>query len=388
MQVAIAFALAVPTPLLAQPTTAPAPAPANPPGQPAARATAPLELAEDAPDKHVVVKGDTLWDISGKFLTKPWRWPEIWQLNRDQIRNPHLIYPGDIVYLDRSGPQPRLRLGRAVGAGAGGSGTEGADGLRTERLSPQVRVEALAKAAIPTVPASLIEPFLNRPLIVEENQLRSSARVLAAPEARVYMGKGDVVYARGISDMSIPEWHVYRPARPILHPDTRLPLAHEALYIGTARLEKAGDVSTLRIVSAAEEIGEGDRLMPALEERPVSFVPRPPEKELSGRIVSIHRGVRQVGRNGVVAISMGRGQGIEVGNVMSIQATGRVVPDREAVEQRRQAWQLPSIKATNVQLPAVDIGHLLVFRVFDTISYGLVMNASRAIEIGDAVVTP
>lgn len=387
MQVAIAFALAAPTTLLAQPTTAPAAPLTNPPGQPAARATAPLELAADAPDKHVVVKGDTLWDIAGKFLTKPWRWPEIWQLNRDQIRNPHLIYPGDIVYLDRSGPQPRLRLGRAVG-GAGASAVDGSAGLRSERLSPQVRVESLAKAAIPTVPASLIEPFLNRPLIVEEHQLRSSARVLAAPEARVYMSKGDVVYARGISDMSIPEWHVYRPARPILDPDTRLPLAHEALYIGTARLEKAGDVSTLRIVSAAEEIGEGDRLMPALEERPVSFAPRPPEKDLSGKIVSIHRGVRQVGRNGVVAISMGREQGIEVGNVMSIQAAGRVVADREAVEQRRNAWQLPSTKATTVQLPSVDVGHLLVFRVFDKVSYGLVMNASRAIEIGDAVVTP
>lgn len=386
MQVAIAFALAAPTTLLAQPTTAPAAPLNNPPGQPAARATAPLEIAADAPDKHVVVKGDTLWDISGKFLTKPWRWPEIWQLNRDQIRNPHLIYPGDIVYLDRSGPQPRLRLGRAVGGT--GSGADGADGLRGERLSPQVRVESLAKAAIPTVPASLIEPFLNRPLIVEENQLRSSARVLAAPEARVYMGQGDLVYARGISDMSIAEWHVYRPARPILDPDTRLPLAHEALYIGTARLEKAGDVSSLRIVSAAEEIGEGDRLMPALEERPVSFVPRPPEKDIAGKIVSIHRGVRQVGRNGVVAISMGREHGIEVGNVMSIQATGRVVADREAVEQRRQAWQLPSGKATSVQLPSVDVGHLMVFRVFDKVSYGLVMNASRAIEIGDAVVTP
>lgn len=334
-----------------------------------------VELTSDAPDKHVVVRGDTLWDIAGKFLAQPWRWPQIWQLNREQIRNPHLIYPGDIVYLDRSGGTVRLRLGRAVDSGR----TQlAASALRTERLSPQVRAEPVAESAIPTVPARLIEPFLNRPLIVDERGLQSHPRILAAPDARVYLGRGDLVYARGIADEQTTDWHVYRPARPILDPDTRKPLAYEALYIGSARLERGGPIARLRIISANEEIGEGDRLTPAVNERPVNFAPRPPEADVSGKIVSIHRGVRQVGRNGVVALNIGRNDGIEVGHVLSIQTTGRVVPDREAGKRRVEF----------VQLPNLDVGTLLVFRVFDTISYGLVMTASRAVEIGDAVVRP
>ena len=187
-----------------------------------------------------------------------------------------------------------------------------------------------------------------------------------------------MVYARGIADEQTSDWHVYRPARAIVDPDTRKPLAYEALYIGSARLERGGDIARLRITSANEEIGEGDRLIPAVNERPMNFAPRAPEADVSGKIVSIHRGVRQVGRNGVVALNIGRHDGIEVGHVLGIQSTGRIVPDREAGKRQVEL----------VQLPNLDVGTVLVFRVFDTISYGLVMTASRAIEIGDAVVRP
>ena len=235
----------------------------------APRATAPLELAKDAPDRYVVVKGDTLWDISGKFLQKPWRWPEIWQLNRDQIRNPHWIYPGNIVYLDMSSGQPRLRLGQPVGDG--GDGT--ANG--TLKMQPTVRADSLRENAITTISSSVIAAFVNRPLIVTEFQLKTNPRVLAAQDGRVYLGRGDLAYVRGIKDDTVTEWHIYRQAKPILDPDTRKPIAFEALFVGSARLERTGDPATVRITGTSEEVGVGDRLMPAELGKPFNYAPQP-----------------------------------------------------------------------------------------------------------------
>ncbi len=339
----------------------------------------PLELAPNAPDRYVVVKGDTLWDISGRFLSKPWRWPEIWELNRAEIRNPHLIYPGDIVLLDRSGAQPRLRLGRLVGSGGShlsdGSGAgAGAGGRQVERLQPRVRVSELDRAPVPTIPSTEIEAFLNRPLIVDEGQLATDPRIVATQDGRVYLGRGDVAYARNMPVDSAGEWHIYRQAKPLLDPDTRRPIAHEALFLGTARLERGGDPATLRVLAMNEEIGVGDRLMPAEAPTITNFVPRPPETDVAARIVAVYRGVTQVGRNSVVAVNAGAEQGLEQGNVLAIQQRGRVVVDREAKEK--------------VRLPDEAVGYLLVFRVFDNISYGLVMEASQSISVGDAVTNP
>ena len=166
-------------------------------------AAQPLELAKDAPDKYIVVKGDTLWDISGRFLQKPWRWPEIWQLNREQISNPHLIYPGDIVYLDTSGGTPRLRLAKAVG-GADSAASAQSD-QRVEHAKPGVRSEPLAPAAIPTISAQAIEPFLSRPLIVNQADMAAHPRIVATQDGRVYLGRGDIAYVRGIHDDSVTE---------------------------------------------------------------------------------------------------------------------------------------------------------------------------------------
>ncbi|WP_222707893.1 LysM peptidoglycan-binding domain-containing protein [Zeimonas arvi] len=331
----------------------------------------PLELAPNAPDRYTVVKGDTLWDISGRFLSKPWRWPEIWELNREQIRNPHLIYPGDIVVLDRSGASPRLRLSRLVGSG--GSGAD-ASGLPVERRQPQTRVEMLERDPVPTIDSTAIEPFLNRPLIVGEKELAANPRIVATQDGRVYLGRGDLAYARGIADDTVREWHVYRQAKPLLDPDTRKPIAWEALFVGSARLEKSGDPATLRITSMTEEIGVGDRLMPSEPPKPFSYVPRPPAGEVDGRILAVYRGVTQIGRNNVVAVNAGGGAGVEPGNVLAIHQRGRLVVDRETKEQLR--------------LPDEAVGHLLVFRVFDNISYGLIMDASQSISVGDVVTNP
>jgi hypothetical protein len=328
--------------------------------------TGPLELSPDAPDKHVVVRGDTLWDISGKFLKTPWRWPELWQLNREQIANPHLIYPGDIVYLDRSGPEPRLRLGRSVETVA-----SAADATR---MQPMVRSAPLERSAIPTMNQSAIQVFLNRPLVVDEKGLQSHPRIVATQDGRVYLSRGDLAYVRGIQDESVTEWHVYRPAKPLLDPVTRQPIAWEALYVGSATMVRKGDPATLRIVDAAEEIGQGDRLMPATRAPVPSVAPRPPSSPVDGRIVSVYRGVDQVGKYSVVAMSVGAQQGIEVGNVLEVQSAGREVVDRETRER--------------VRLPNEPIGQLLVFRVFDRVSYGLVVGASQPISIGSAVTNP
>jgi len=334
----------------------------------AAIATQPLELAPNAPDKYVVVKGDTLWDISGRFLSKPWRWPEIWQLNREQIANPHLIYPGDVIYLDRSGASPRLRLGKLVATGAS------SDSAATERATPRVRVEPLPKEPVPTIDAAAIEPFLSRPLIVNEAELLTHPRIVATQDGRVFLGRGDIAYVRGIDGTPGSDWHVYRRAHPLLDPDTRKPIAWEAEFVGTARLEHNGDPATVRVTGNTEEIGPGDRLLPSERSLTISYAPHPPEGNVQGRIVSVYRGVAQAGRNSVVALNVGKANGLEVGNVLAIKQGTRVVQDRETREM--------------VQLPGEPIGHLLVFRVFDNIAYGLIMGSSRDIAIGDNVTNP
>lgn len=331
--------------------------------------SAPIELAPDAPDKHVVVRGDTLWDISAKFLQSPWRWPEVWQLNREQIANPHLIYPGDVVWLDRSGAQPRLRLGRPVGGNDGAGGN-----LPVSRAEPMVRSAPLAKDAIPTINLSAIQIFLNRPLIVDEQGLQTHPRIVATQDGRVYLSRGDLAYVRGVNTDETKLWHVYRPARPLLDPATRQPLAWETTYVGAAEMVRNGDPATFRIQGTHEEIGAGDRLMPAERASAPTVAPRPPGAAVDGRIVSVYRGIDQVGKYNVVAVSVGKEQGIEVGHVLAVQSTGRTIVDRDTKEL--------------VRLPNEPIGQLLVFRVFDRIAYGLVVAASQSISVGATVTNP
>ncbi|MEZ5657887.1 MAG: LysM peptidoglycan-binding domain-containing protein [Burkholderiaceae bacterium] len=339
-----------------------------------------LRLAKTAPDSYVVVKGDTLWDISGRVLEQPWRWPEIWEMNREAIKDPHWIYPGDVIYMDHSGGHPRLRVGKRIGGDGGANGTGGSGdagrfaGNQLDRRSPLVRSLPLDNGAIPTLNMAAIEPFLNRPLVVEPQTLAKHPRIVATQEGRVFLGRGDVAYVRGIEDESQEEWHVYRQSRPLLDPNTRKPIAFEALYVGTARLERGGDPATLRIVNTSEEVGVGDRLMPAVRSAILNIAPHAPEREVNGRILSVYRGVSQVGKNSVVALNVGSNVGIEPGHVLTVKLLGRVIIDRETKEP--------------VKLPDESVGHLVVFRVFDGISYGLVMEAKQSISVGDTVTQP
>lgn len=347
---------------------------------PAAAPAKPIELAANAPDSHVVARGDTLWDISARFLKSPWQWTELWQLNREQIANPHLIYPGDVVYLDRSGTQPRLRLGRPVGTAASAAAAVGtASDAGTEptvRLEPRVRTSALSGGPVPTLNLAAVEAFLTRPLIVDEQGLKTHPRILDTQDGRLYLSRGELAYVRGMDDPSVREWQVYRPAKPLLDPATRQPLGWETLFVGSAQLVRDGDPATIRITSNNEEIGQGDRLMPAVPVVLPTLAPRPPDYPVEGRIVSVYRGVASVGKNNVVAVSLGSEQGLEVGHVLAVQSTGRVVPDREMKSKEM------------VRLPNENIGQLVIFRVFDRIAYGLVVAASEAISVGATVVNP
>lgn len=320
-----------------------------------------VQLAENAPDSYTVVKGDTLWDISGRFLKHPWRWPEVWRLNRDQIRNPHLIYPGQVVYLDRTGPS--LSLSAPGGGGAGG----------TVKLSPKVHEEAISP--IPSVPLSAIEPFLSQPLIVSEGDIVQHGTIVATQEGRLLVGPGDTFFAKGIR-AGVADWQVYRRATPLTDPVTKELLGYEALYLGSARVSEEGSPAALQVLSVEREINPGDRLIPFGKQEMMSFVPRAPASPVAGRIVKIHDSLYHTGKYSVVAVNTGRNRGIEPGHVLAIYRTR---PDA--------AYNLDGKKET-FTLPEERIGLLFVFRVFEKAAYALVVESSGPVKVTDAVRQP
>lgn len=329
-------------------------------------------LAPNAPETYTVKSGDTLWDISSLFLTSPWRWPELWGMNKEQVRNPHLIYPGQTLKLVR-GADGRATLQIA------GEGLPGAPG-DTVRLGPRVRdLGASGVAAIASIPHNVIEPFLSQPLIVDARSLDAYPRIVGARDSRVALGRGDIAYARGVTDDRIENYHVFRPATPLFDPDDTVrksPIAYEAFYLGTARMAKRGEVATIEIQQSKQEIGVGDRLVPIERQPMVTYVPRVPERAIDGRIVSVYGGVDQAGTQAIVAINRGRREGLEVGHVLALLHTGETVLDRTAG--RREY----------IKLPDERIGEMFVFRVFDTVSYALVMRVQQPVKIGDRFARP
>lgn len=427
-------------------------------------------LNPDHPDRYVVQRGDTLWDISGRFLQEPWLWPEIWEAN-PQIQNPHLIYPGDEVLLSFRDGRPVLSVRR--------------NGRPTVKMSPTIRVLPLDAGAIPTIPVDAIRQFLSRPRVVSESELDAAPYVVSLGKEHLIGGNGSRIYARGLGDNAAPQYTLVRPGGEYVDYETGEVLGYEATYIGDAALEKPGDTATLVLTNTAREVLAGDRMIPiAQEEVDARLLPSVPDHDVSGHIISVVDGVTQIGQYQVVVLDRGLQDGLEPGHVLGVYQSGVIVKDRWAhrPKQREAAIELdpekqggidgfskaaddvvtevegiltieephspfsyegpPAVsgapdepeeekdvagqffkdpvqapfaslralfealstagplawfnyhglgeapEATPVVLPQERAGTVLVFRSFDRVSYALVMDASRAIHIDDAVTNP
>lgn len=315
----------------------------------------PLQLADDAPDRHVVVKGDTLWAISARFLKDPFRWGELWRMNKDEVRNPHLIYPGQVLVLDRSGATPRLTL-------------------ETVKLQPREYVEPLRKQ-IPAIPPQVIEPFLTQQLVVEADALDPAARVVGIEDKRVIAAAGMKIFATNVSQ-NVRDWQVFRPGKALKDPDTGEVLGHEALSLGSAQLLREGNPAEFMLRVSKQEVSAGDHLLPTPRPDIISYIPRAPEKAISGRVLSIQGGVNYTGGLGIVTLNRGKVDGIEVGHVFAVDTAGAMVDDRFKGEK------------TTMKMPDQKNGLIFVFRVFNRVSYALVMDAARPVAIGDSIRTP
>lgn len=322
------------------------------------------EFLANAPDQHTVVRGDTLWDISERFLQNPWCWPQVWDMNREDIKNPHWIYPNQVIYFDRAAG--RLRLGSSP------------DGIPTVKLSPGMRSTRLEDIAIPSIPPHAIEPFLSKPIVVEENELQSTPRIIAGSDGRVYFGRGDKVYARGNLNGETM-FHAFRPSVPLKDPVTGNVLGYEAVYLGTLRVDLPSDAPDvahrLTVEEAKEEIGAGDHLLPVPPTPMINYVPHPPSRPVDANIVAIYGGgVTMAGSHQIVSINRGEKDGLDIGSVLDLYRSGRVVVDR-------------SDKA-RIKLPDEEYGKLFVFRVFPNISYGLIMQVNSPATVGDRASSP
>jgi nucleoid-associated protein YgaU len=368
--------------------------------QPTQPTTGPLTLKQDAPDRYVVVPGDTLWGISGRYTDSPWRWPELWGLNKDEIRNPHLIYPGYVILLDRArgrltigapgapGTSPDTTPGTAPGTAPGGAPAPAPTATAPTtppgmvRLSPRVRGEALAREVIPSIPSAAIEPFLTRPLVVEPDGLDKAPTIVATQTDRVIVAEGNSAYVRGLGNAKDGSWFVYRRGKALVDPDTNETLAYEAIYLGTAQLKRAGDPATVVLTSAVQEIEPGDKLVAATAHQPLNYAPHAPSVFIKGRVMSIYGGLGYVGEAGpmsIITINRGRADGIEIGHVLALYNLGGTVTDWEKGKGYEQS---------KIQLPDERAGLTFVFRVFERVSYALIMNITRPVSPLDVVQTP
>lgn len=368
-----------------------------------------VQIRADNPGKYTVVKGDTLWDISGRFLEHPWQWPEIWQVN-PQIANPHLIYPGDVVTLQYRDGRPILTIGES----------------RNVKLSPTIR-ETRHEDAIQALPLDAVQQFLSRPRVVSEEELARSAYIVGSQDNHLTFGRGGRVYVRNLGESPTNKFSIFREGPAYRDPGTGALLGFEAEHVGDALIEKFGDPATAFIVSSRKEVLKGDRLMPQIKDEIPVFVPHAPPAPVAGKIISVIDGVSKIGQHQVVVLNRGSADGLEPGHVLAIFQDGDVVEDNvasEIAERDRRDELIRSEKEdptasgrffksvandlreldrkarkfvgtpvgsgapVKVKLPEERAGELMVFRIFDNVSYGLVMNIQRPVHIHDNVRNP
>jgi hypothetical protein len=322
----------------------------------------PLAMKPDAPERYVVVPGDTLWSIAQRYTDSPWRWSELWNLNKDDIKNPHRIYPGNVIVLDRARGQLVLS--------------------DTVRLSPRVRAESTAQAVVPSIPPAIIEPFLTRPLVIEPDGLDNAPTIVAAEESRIALENGNRAFVRGIVDSKVVSWLVYRRGPALVDPDTQTTLGYEATYLGNASVVRGGDPAVIELSSVTQEVGVGDKLVAAGKPDIPTYAPRAPSTALRGRIISLYGRDTRVGEYGnqsVIAINLGKTKGVEVGNVVALYRPGATVAD---------ATRSKDSGVAPLTLPNERYGIAFVFRVFDRVSYALVMSISKPVNKLDLVQNP
>ena len=353
-----------------------------------------VQLQENHPDRHVVVKGDTLWDISAKFLKSPWLWPKVWKMNREQIKNPHLIYPGDVIVLDLSSGTPQLRLLR-----------------ETVNIEPGMRIEPLEREPIATISPHIIAPFLSKPLVIEKDALEDVPTIIGSREDKVVLGPQNRIYTDRITEDQGRYWSIYRDGKSLIDPKTKELLGIEAIYLGDADIARYGEPATLDISRANQEIFKGDKLIVTPDNITKSFVPRAPEGPVEGQVISIYGGVKEAGRNSIITINRGKNDGLEAGHVLAIYREGPLVKNprykkedskprlKELNVETRQRedglWEVNLEKDKEqpvdpgmIKLPNERVGLMMVFRTFDRVSYALIMQASEPVNTLDIVQTP
>lgn len=360
--------------------------------------TPPMQIQANAPDSHVVVRGDTLWGISGRFLKQPWRWPEVWRLNRDQIKHPHWIYPGQIIYLDRNAiGGPRLSF----------TAPGGAELRPVIRIGPQIRAEAREAAAIPSILPSDIEPFMLRNLVIAAESLDAAPQIVKSVGERVAFSNKDSIYVVGVRPEMGKVFQMFRKGRELRDPsiaarpwyrwrhneaDPQI-IGYEATYLGDTTLQREGEVARFEIVRAIQEIQVGDYLIPAPPAETVAYIPRAPEQQVDARVMTLPSGISEAGKTNVVTLNRGKLHGLEVGHVLAAYKPAETFANpryKDSPLNLVGEWpHTSSREPKTLEIPEERIGLVFVFRVFDNISYGMVMNTGvENVRVGYALRNP
>ncbi|MDA1107154.1 MAG: LysM domain-containing protein [Proteobacteria bacterium] len=338
-----------------------------------------VALNANPPQRYTVVPHDTLWGVAGRFLRDPWRWHEVWKAN-PAIKNPDLIYPGDVIVLRYNHGTPELHVERGSASGETQAGARGS----TVKLSPEVRSSGIARA-IPTIPVESIRQFLTQPRVVRKEEMTGAPYIVAAADEHVMAAAGDRVYVRGITQSDIPRFMIYRLGDAYHNASSETAstsdadiLGYEAIYVGDAKLEQAGDPATFGIVRSNSEVRSGDRLLPSVEqELEQAYQPHAPAADVSGRIIAVVNGVSRIGQGNIVVLNIGTQQGIETGHMLAVYQTGKQMSDPYS-----------KTRGDSTKLPDERVGTVMVFRTFERVSYALVMQAKGPMHRYDMVKNP
>jgi len=342
--------------------------------EPGAAPTTGIALAPNAPDSYVVKRGDTLWGIAKVFLRDPWYWPEIWQVNK-QIQNPHLIYPGDTLRLVYINGQPHVVLQRGV-----------MERGNSARVEPRVRSQPL-EAAITTIPYEAVAAFMSKPTVLSKEQIKGAPYVFATRDDHVALADGDTLYARGFTAPAQmgSHYNVVRVGDALRDPDDNRIVGYDGVFTASARVTRLGDPTTLIATESARETELGDKLFAGGVDVPLDFIPSPPKVKVNGRIMAVSDGVTVIGQYQVVVINRGARDGLAPGNVLAVFEVGGYQRD---TANRGNLGGLSRLIAKNVLLPDERTGTFMVFKTFDRMSYGLIMEAKNIIQVSDRVENP